>query len=177
MENGHSKLDSLLNGDAVFVNKILSRKSSVGHQSSRSFYSWGNDGVPFNWELLPGQPIVPPNNEIILPPLSPPPPVSQKSQLQILPRPKPPAVSSVGFMYWLRKIFKRNKINTNKFQRESPSYKSSSSSNSDGDLSLSTYGSSYKSTSSSSSSIASSSNFSADARSPKRYNYCRLFFT
>ncbi|OMO51348.1 hypothetical protein COLO4_37717 [Corchorus olitorius] len=55
----------------LFFNKIISRNSSVGC-SSRIYYYRSSEGIPFNWEMQPGTPKQP-QEEDILPPISPPP--------------------------------------------------------------------------------------------------------
>ncbi|KAK9130142.1 hypothetical protein Sjap_010629 [Stephania japonica] len=73
-ENSKScrKAISLLQGDEVFFNKLISRDSSLG-LSSR-FYFRAPNGIPFKWELHPGTPIRPcATTADLLPPLSPPP--------------------------------------------------------------------------------------------------------
>ncbi|KAI3715192.1 hypothetical protein L6452_22164 [Arctium lappa] len=77
----------MLTGEALSINKILSRELSVG-QSSRVYYrSTTNIGVPFEWEKKPGTPLDPPQEEVITqqtpPPPSPlPPPAMQSIVLQ-----------------------------------------------------------------------------------------------
>ncbi|KAG9456367.1 hypothetical protein H6P81_000875 [Aristolochia fimbriata] len=61
---------SLLEGQEVFLNRILSRDSSRGF-SSRIYYR-GVGEVPFKWEVQPGTPKVT-QKPAMLPPLSPPP--------------------------------------------------------------------------------------------------------
>ncbi|CAI9098489.1 OLC1v1035148C1 [Oldenlandia corymbosa var. corymbosa] len=56
--------------DGCLVGKILPRVSSVGH-SFRSYYR-SSDGIPFKWEMQPGTPMNPPENELIPPPSPPP---------------------------------------------------------------------------------------------------------
>jgi len=53
--------------------KTLSRNSSVGCSSRLYYYRSAAEGVPFNWERQPGTPKHPPNDETLIPPLSPPP--------------------------------------------------------------------------------------------------------
>ncbi|TXG60967.1 hypothetical protein EZV62_012330 [Acer yangbiense] len=55
---------SVLQGDEKFLNKILSRNSSVG--GSMRVSSYGNSGqVPFEWEMKPGMPRDPSTIEIM----------------------------------------------------------------------------------------------------------------
>lgn len=65
---------SVLKGDKVFFQRVLSRNSSVGHSSQVS-YDRRPEGVPFQWEMQPGTPKNLPTKEHDLPPLSPPPAV------------------------------------------------------------------------------------------------------
>ncbi|KAK4415309.1 hypothetical protein Salat_2638200 [Sesamum alatum] len=59
---------SVLQGDGYCISRILARESSVG-QSSRIFYR-SAEGIPFKWEMLPGTPKNPQEQDVI-PPLSP----------------------------------------------------------------------------------------------------------
>ncbi|KAK3221518.1 hypothetical protein Dsin_008543 [Dipteronia sinensis] len=55
---------SVLQGDEKFLNKILSRNSSVGRSMRVS--SYGNSGqIPFEWEMKPGMPRDPSTREIM----------------------------------------------------------------------------------------------------------------
>ncbi|KAL3745988.1 hypothetical protein ACJRO7_015002 [Eucalyptus globulus] len=72
---------SVLRGDKVFSQRVLSRNSSVDH-SFRVCYDRRPEGVPFQWEMQPGTPKNLPE-EHDLPPLSPPPAVVSSG----LPRP------------------------------------------------------------------------------------------
>lgn len=69
--NTEKTVASVLQGDKLFFDKMISRNSTVGC-SSRIFYCRSAEGVPFKWEMQPGTPKDPPKQEII-PPLSPPP--------------------------------------------------------------------------------------------------------
>ncbi|XWS73238.1 hypothetical protein CRYUN_Cryun02cG0110700 [Craigia yunnanensis] len=64
---------SVIQGEELFFNRIISRNSSVGC-SSRIYYYRSSEGKPFNWEMQPGTPKEP-QKEDILPPISPPPAV------------------------------------------------------------------------------------------------------
>lgn len=59
---------SVLQGDGICMNRILARESSVG-KSSHIFYRSG-EGVPFIWEMQPGTPKNPQEDEVI-PPICP----------------------------------------------------------------------------------------------------------
>ncbi|KAL0383259.1 UNVERIFIED_CONTAM: hypothetical protein Scaly_0613200 [Sesamum calycinum] len=59
---------SVLQGDGYYIGRILARESSVG-QSSRIFYR-SAEGIPFKWEMQPGTPKNPQEQDVI-PPLSP----------------------------------------------------------------------------------------------------------
>ncbi|KAL0302243.1 UNVERIFIED_CONTAM: hypothetical protein Sangu_2499700 [Sesamum angustifolium] len=59
---------SVLQGDGYCISRILARESSVG-QSSRIFYR-SAEGIPFKWEMQPGTPKNPQEQDVI-PPLSP----------------------------------------------------------------------------------------------------------
>lgn len=59
---------SVLQGDGFCISRILARESSVG-QSSRIFYR-AAEGVPFKWEMQPGKPKNP-QEEDAIPPLTP----------------------------------------------------------------------------------------------------------
>ncbi|KAL0404609.1 UNVERIFIED_CONTAM: hypothetical protein Sradi_2101700 [Sesamum radiatum] len=59
---------SVLQGDGYCISRILARESSVG-QSSRIFYR-SAEGVPFKWEMQPGTPKNPQEQDVI-PPLCP----------------------------------------------------------------------------------------------------------
>ncbi|XP_071909036.1 uncharacterized protein [Coffea arabica] len=58
------------NDGSMAGNRILCRVSSVD-QSFRSYYR-SSEGVPFRWEMQPGTPKHPPENELIPPPSPPP---------------------------------------------------------------------------------------------------------
>ncbi|KAL4326126.1 hypothetical protein GQ457_11G017830 [Hibiscus cannabinus] len=60
-------------GEGNFLNRIISRNSSIGG-SSRVYYCRSSEGIPFNWEMQPGTPKEP-QKEDTLPPISPPPAV------------------------------------------------------------------------------------------------------
>ncbi|KAF7838040.1 hypothetical protein G2W53_006522 [Senna tora] len=56
------------------LNKILARNGSMGCSSRIYYYRSSSEGVPFKWEMQPGIPKHTPNQqELLLPPLSPPP--------------------------------------------------------------------------------------------------------
>lgn len=84
MDGDQRRSFSLLRGDGLYFNRIISRKSSVG-QSSRIYYRTG-EGVPFKWEMQPGTSKNQPEEESTpFPPLSPPPQLQNK----LLPLPNP----------------------------------------------------------------------------------------
>ncbi|KAK6136981.1 hypothetical protein DH2020_029277 [Rehmannia glutinosa] len=62
------KPTSVLQGDQFCISRILARETSKG-QSSRIFYR-AAEGVPFKWEMNPGTPKNP-QEEDVIPPLSP----------------------------------------------------------------------------------------------------------
>ncbi|KAI3444164.1 hypothetical protein Pfo_000829 [Paulownia fortunei] len=70
LKNNHDeqKIVSVLQGDGFYISRILARETSSG-QSSRMFYR-AAEGVPFKWEMQPGTPKNPQEEEAI-PPLSP----------------------------------------------------------------------------------------------------------
>ncbi|XWS28105.1 hypothetical protein CRYUN_Cryun25bG0036800 [Craigia yunnanensis] len=70
---GVEKRVSVIQGDELFFNRIISRNTSVDY-SSRIYYYRSSEGIPFNWEMQPGTPKEP-HEEDILPPISPPPAV------------------------------------------------------------------------------------------------------
>ncbi|OAY31946.1 uncharacterized protein LOC110600609 [Manihot esculenta] len=79
MDYGHGcvaeekrRVVSVLHGDELFFNRVISRNPSVGYSSRVFYYRSGAEGVPFQWEMQPGTPKVQPKEESI-PPLSPPP--------------------------------------------------------------------------------------------------------
>ncbi|MFS7981637.1 hypothetical protein Hanom_Chr10g00953301 [Helianthus anomalus] len=98
---------SILRGERLSINKILSRDSSLG-QSSRIYYrSTTNVGVPFQWEKKPGTPMNPPREEVILQP--PPPPPSPAMQSLVLSRPNMDMKDSSlwgRFWFWRRRLSK-----------------------------------------------------------------------
>ncbi|KAK8545131.1 hypothetical protein V6N13_066435 [Hibiscus sabdariffa] len=55
----------------VSLGRIISKNPSLGY-SSRFYYYRSSQGIPFNWEMQPGTPKQPQNDDI-LPPISPPP--------------------------------------------------------------------------------------------------------
>lgn len=59
----------MLQGNGICINRILARESSVG-QSSRTFYR-SAEGVPFRWEMQPGTPKNPQEDEDFIPPICP----------------------------------------------------------------------------------------------------------
>ncbi|OVA18999.1 hypothetical protein BVC80_8709g9 [Macleaya cordata] len=77
MENSIEKKSScnavsLLQGDDIFFNKLLTKDDSSIGFSSRIYYRSSEGHVPFKWESQPGTPLnLPVHN--LLPPLSPPP--------------------------------------------------------------------------------------------------------
>lgn len=106
------KRASVLQNDELFLNRIISRNSSVGC-SSRVYYYRSSEGVPFQWEMQPGTPKDPPKEEV-LPPLSPPPAVISLG----LPKPcineepsKPPTSRPLRLRFWRRS--KKNKSKEN----------------------------------------------------------------
>ena len=104
----HEKKTSVLQGDNFFIDRVISRNSSVGC-SSRIFYYRSAEGVPFKWEMQPGTPRDPPKEEII-PALSPPPAMLSLG----LPKPcidieEPKTSMRSRFRFW--KHIKKNKRN------------------------------------------------------------------
>lgn len=89
MDGDQRRSFSLLRGDGLYFNRIISRKSSVG-QSSRIYYRTA-EGVPFKWEMQPGTSKNQPEEEEeeestpFSFPLSPPPQLQNK----LLPLPNP----------------------------------------------------------------------------------------
>lgn len=55
-KNSDPKTLSLFQTNELFVHKILSRNSSVGSTSSRSYFGRVVGAVPFQWEARPGKP-------------------------------------------------------------------------------------------------------------------------
>ncbi|XP_015887184.3 uncharacterized protein LOC107421988 [Ziziphus jujuba] len=110
IRKGMQKRPSVLQGDQLFLNRIISRNSTVGC-SSRVYYYRSSEGIPFEWEMQPGTPKDPPKEEA-LPPLSPPPAVISLG----LPKPcilnlepKTPSRS-----IWLIRFWKKCKKNKHK---------------------------------------------------------------
>ena len=91
---------SVIQGEELFFNRIISRNSSVGC-SSRIYYYRSSEGIPFNWEMQPGTPKKP-QKEDILPPISPPPAVLSLG----LPKPRinieepKPSMKLRTFRFW-----------------------------------------------------------------------------
>ncbi|KAF5749418.1 hypothetical protein HS088_TW04G01387 [Tripterygium wilfordii] len=85
VENNHKnrrerrQLSSLvLQGDDdddynLFFDRVISRDSSVGCSSRIYYCHRSTEGVPFQWEMQPGTPKDPPQQDYLIPPLSPPP--------------------------------------------------------------------------------------------------------
>lgn len=110
-KNGNEQkkpISSVLQGDGVYFNRILSREPSVG-QSSHIYYR-RTEGVPFKWEMQPGTPKNRPEEEDIIPPLSPPPSVLSLG----LPKPcfdHPKRVEQSSVWFWKRiKIIHKEKM-------------------------------------------------------------------
>ncbi|KAJ0031384.1 hypothetical protein Pint_14115 [Pistacia integerrima] len=83
-KNKEIKPISVLQGDENFLNKILSRNSSIGNSFAVSLYYPKTIGeVPFKWETMPGTPRNPNTNEEI---------ISESSE----PVKPPPAIESSG---------------------------------------------------------------------------------
>ncbi|XVE71828.1 hypothetical protein DITRI_Ditri10aG0183000 [Diplodiscus trichospermus] len=90
---------SVIQGEELLLNRIISRNSSFGC-SSRIYYYRSSEGIPFDWEMQPGTPKEP-QKEDILPPLSPPPAVLSVG----LPKPcinmeEPKPLKLRAFMFW-----------------------------------------------------------------------------
>ncbi|KAK1417118.1 hypothetical protein QVD17_26240 [Tagetes erecta] len=97
----HQNLDiddvpfSVLRGEKLPINKILSRDSSFG-KSSRVYYrSTANVGVPFQWEKKPGTPMNSPLEEVVLQPTPPLPPPATQSIVLARPPLAPPETQSL----------------------------------------------------------------------------------
>ncbi|XAR51169.1 hypothetical protein NMG60_11005724 [Bertholletia excelsa] len=86
-EDDAQKRVSAIQGEGFYFDRLLLRESSFGN-SSRKYYR-SPEGVPFQWEMTPGTPLHPPENDAI-PPLHPPPAV------QSMALPRPPEKLSVG---------------------------------------------------------------------------------
>ncbi|KAD5961061.1 hypothetical protein E3N88_12534 [Mikania micrantha] len=106
---------SILGGEKLYINKILSRDSSLDRSSRIYYRSNTNIGVPFQWEKKPGTPMNPPREEVIqqqTPPLPPPPPPPAFQSLE-LPRPnvdmKDSSLSG-RFWLWRRRLSKKMRI-------------------------------------------------------------------
>ena len=105
---------SVLKGEGLSINKILSRDSSFG-QSARIYYrTTSNLGVPFQWEKKPGMPILSPQEEVILHPPPPPPPLPPPAlQSLVLTRPNADMkYSSISWRFWSwrRRLCKNTRI-------------------------------------------------------------------
>ncbi|KAK2646277.1 hypothetical protein Ddye_021472 [Dipteronia dyeriana] len=114
---------SVLQGDEKFLNKILSRNSSVGRSMRVS--SYGSSGqVPFEWEMKPGMPRDPSTREIMSddddddddddetdPPIfQPPPPVVQlQSSLDRTKQGILISLPKIGAGFWRKMIWKKIK--------------------------------------------------------------------
>ncbi|KAF8400311.1 hypothetical protein HHK36_013608 [Tetracentron sinense] len=96
---------SLLQGEEIFFNRILSRDSSKGF-SSRIYHRTA-EGVPFKWETQPGKSRTPLMNGSI-PPLSPP-PAAQSLSLPKLCTEKPKDSAQPRVWFW-KKIVKTRQI-------------------------------------------------------------------
>ncbi|KAG7966171.1 hypothetical protein I3843_08G036000 [Carya illinoinensis] len=107
----------ILQENQCFVNKILSRNSSVGRSSH--FYYRNPGDVPFNWEVKPGKPKEdhPPHDhddaDIFPPSLGPPgpPPAVHSEGIS-----RPSVESSPRLRIFLWKKFMKNLIKAKKFQ-------------------------------------------------------------
>ncbi|XVE79989.1 hypothetical protein DITRI_Ditri14bG0102400 [Diplodiscus trichospermus] len=91
---------SVIQGDEMFFNRIISKNPSVGC-SSRIYYYRNSEGIPFNWEMQPGTPKEPHKEDNILPPISPPPAVLSLG----LPKPcikieEPKPSMKLRFKFW-----------------------------------------------------------------------------
>ncbi|KAI8019965.1 hypothetical protein LOK49_LG04G00287 [Camellia lanceoleosa] len=146
-------LTTVLQGDGFYFDRLLLRQSSIG-QSSHIYYR-NADGVPFQWEMQPGTPKNPPENDVI-PPLTPPPAVHS------LGLPKPCVVDqsnnkgSNRWTVWFWKKIKKKNVNGT----GSGNFESSTVFNSEREF----VGSPHDSSSLSSSSSSSSSNCPAFQR-------------
>lgn len=85
---------SLLEGEEIFFNRIVSRDSSKGF-SSRIYYRVAGK-VPFAWEVQPGTPKIMPET-VPLPPLSPPP---AKLRLSVAHRPANKGSTQSRLWFW-----------------------------------------------------------------------------
>nr|GEZ70972.1 hypothetical protein [Tanacetum cinerariifolium] len=103
---------SVLKGEGLCINKILSRDSSFGHSARIYYSSTSNLGVPFQWEKKPGMPILSPREDVILPP--PPPPLPPPAlQSLVLTRPNVDMnYSSISWRFWSwrRRLCKNTRI-------------------------------------------------------------------
>ncbi|KAK6159113.1 hypothetical protein DH2020_006427 [Rehmannia glutinosa] len=116
--NFKQKPTSVLQGDQFCISRILARETSKG-QSSRIFYR-AAEGVPFKWEMNPGTPKNP-QEEDVIPPLSP----SPLMQSLGLPLPnvddhdhEPNELSSLktSMIWCLRKMVKKSIIISKKVE-------------------------------------------------------------
>ncbi|KAL9224120.1 hypothetical protein vseg_000188 [Gypsophila vaccaria] len=103
-------MPSILQSNEMFSSKILSRKSTVESNSSRFFNRAEDEGVPFKWERRPGTPILGQPEDVVIPPLSPPPAITAmglpKPGINVVDGPRPKKWSSA----WLVKKIKRIKL-------------------------------------------------------------------
>ncbi|GJS16010.1 hypothetical protein Tco_0410482 [Tanacetum coccineum] len=104
---------SVLKGEGLCINKILSRDSSFGHSACIYYSSTPNLGVPFQWEKKPGMPILSPREEVILRPPPPPPLPPPALQSLVLTRPNVDMkYSSISWRFWSwrRRLCKNTRI-------------------------------------------------------------------
>ncbi|KAL4342650.1 hypothetical protein GQ457_08G000050 [Hibiscus cannabinus] len=95
----------------VSLGRIISKNPSLGY-SSRFYYYRSSQGIPFNWEMQPGTPKQP-RNQDILPPISPPPALLSlglpKPRIDVVDERKPSTMKLRVFKFW--KQIKRNRKN------------------------------------------------------------------
>lgn len=96
---------SLLEGDELFFNRLLSREISKGF-SSRIYYRVAAGKVPFEWEVQPGTPKNALESSAPLPPLSPPPTMLS---LSLARHPPSKGSSRSRLWFWKKKVAKAEK--------------------------------------------------------------------
>ncbi|WCJ42346.1 hypothetical protein M5689_023161 [Euphorbia peplus] len=96
--------------NVITKSRVISRNTSLGCSSRVFYYRAAGEGVPFQWEMMPGTPKNPPKEDF-LPPLSPPPAVLSlglpKPCIEIEEEPNNKVISirlSIKFWKYIKKI-------------------------------------------------------------------------
>lgn len=102
----------LMEDDLCKRDSEISRNSSAGI-STRIFYYFHrslDDGVPFKWEMQPGTPINPPQEEIVRPITPPPATLSRslpKPSISVVGESKKPSLFPANLKLWRWKNFRK----------------------------------------------------------------------